>query len=658
MGLLNKAGRYWHTLRHLRPVQFYGRVWFRYSRPKPDLRAAPALRARAGVWQPPARRLASMTGPRSFVFLNEPGALDEIGWDGEQREKLWRYNQHYFDDLNAIDAEARRAWHLALIEDWIAHNPPGQGNGWEPYPLSLRVVNWVKWALSGGELSPAAVHSLAVQARWLTGRLEIHLLGNHLFANAKALLFAGLFFEGAEADGWRKTALAILAREIPEQFLPDGGQFELSTMYHALALEDALDLLDVTACYGGGRAAVGGAASDLLVGGAASDAAMDDCARVRGLLAPRVGAMRHWLRVMCHPDGEIALFNDAAIGIAPSVAELEAYFARCAPDAAAPGLKTVEHLADSGYIRLTASPPVGAPAGAKRAVDGGAVVDDGTAAFAAAAAPTGGVDASVGAPQGANRTAGSGAAVDDGMAVFAAGAAPTGGIDASVGAPQGANNGAILPAAVALLDVARVGPDYLPGHAHADSLSFELSVFGRRLLVNGGTSRYGMSAERLRQRGTAAHNTVVVDGLDSSEVWGGFRVARRAHPHGLQVREDGQGVVVRCSHDGYRWLPCRPRHTRQWALHAAELVVDDELAGDYREAVAQYRFHPDVAVSIAADGRSGTATMAAGERVRWAIEQGAAELASSSWHPHFGVSMPCSLLRVRLAGGRARVRFA
>ncbi len=658
MGLLNKAGRYWHTLRHLRPVQFYGRVWFRYSRPKPDLRAAPALRARAGVWQPPARRLASMTGPRSFVFLNEPGALDEIGWDGEQREKLWRYNQHYFDDLNAIDAEARRAWHLALIEDWIAHNPPGQGNGWEPYPLSLRVVNWVKWALSGGELSPAAVHSLAVQARWLTGRLEIHLLGNHLFANAKALLFAGLFFEGAEADGWRKTALAILAREIPEQFLADGGQFELSTMYHALALEDALDLLDVTACYGGGRAAVGGAASDLLVGGAASDAAMDDCARVRGLLAPRVGAMRHWLRVMCHPDGEIALFNDAAIGIAPSVAELEAYFARCVLDAAAPGLDTVEHLADSGYIRLTASPPVGAPQGANRAAGGGPAVDDGMAVFAADAAPTGGIDASVGAPQGANRTAGSGAAVDDGMAVFAAGAAPTGGIDASVGAPQGANNGAILPAAVVLLDVARVGPDYLPGHAHADSLSFELSVFGRRLLVNGGTSCYGMSAERLRQRGTAAHNTVVVDGLDSSEVWGGFRVARRAHPHGLQVREDGQGAVVRCSHDGYRWLPGLPRHTRQWALHATELVVDDELAGDYREAVAQYRFHPDVAVSIEADGRSGTAALLGGERVRWVIEHGDGELVPSSWHPHFGVSMPCSLLRVRLAGGHARVRFA
>ncbi|MEN9780004.1 MAG: hypothetical protein RL014_1152 [Pseudomonadota bacterium] len=95
--------------------------------------------------------------------------------------------------------------------------------------------------------------------------------------------------------------------------------------------------------------------------------------------------------------------------------------------------------------------------------------------------------------------------------------------------------------AVALLDVAPVGPDYLPGHAHADTLSFELSVGAQRVLVNSGTSCYGSSAERLRQRGTAAHNTVVVNGQDSSEVWGGFRVARRPLParRGSQRTERG-----------------------------------------------------------------------------------------------------------------------
>jgi hypothetical protein len=50
--------------------------------------------------------------------------------------------------------------------------------------------------------SAECVHSLAVQARHLSRRLEYHLLGNHLFANAKALVFAGLFFQGDEADAW------------------------------------------------------------------------------------------------------------------------------------------------------------------------------------------------------------------------------------------------------------------------------------------------------------------------------------------------------------------------------------------------------------------------------------------------------------------------
>src|SRR4029077_5136808 len=78
--------------------------------------------------------------------------------------------------------------------------------------------------------------------------------------------------------------------------------------------------------------------------------------------------------------------------------------------------------------------------------------------------------------------------------------------------------------------VGEIGPDHLPGHAHADTLSFELSLRGQRVLVNTGTSTYELSAERLRQRGTAAHNTVVVDGVNSSQVWSSFRGARRARP--------------------------------------------------------------------------------------------------------------------------------
>ncbi len=54
-----------------------------------------------------------------------------------------------------------------------------------------------------------------------------------------------------------------------------------------------------------------------------------------------------------------------------------------------------------------------------------------------------------------------------------------------------------LGPAYLVCDCANVGPDYLPGHAHADTLSFELSLDGRRLFVNSGTSVYGIGPERI-----------------------------------------------------------------------------------------------------------------------------------------------------------------
>ena len=122
-----------------------------------------------------------------------------MGWS-RRKSKLWRYNQHYFDDLNAEQAVDRVEWHRELLNDWISNNPPFKGNGWEPYPTSLRLVNWIKWALSGVELPAYYLESMVLQARWLERRIEWHLLGNHLFANAKALVFVGTYFSGPEAD--------------------------------------------------------------------------------------------------------------------------------------------------------------------------------------------------------------------------------------------------------------------------------------------------------------------------------------------------------------------------------------------------------------------------------------------------------------------------
>ncbi|MCA9181590.1 MAG: hypothetical protein KDA51_09050, partial [Planctomycetales bacterium] len=58
------------------------------------------------------------------------------------------------------------------------------------------------------------------------------------------------------------------------------------------------------------------------------------------------------------------------------------------------------------------------------------------------------------------------------------------------------------------------------------------------------------------------------------------------------------------------------------------------------------------------NGREGLAVLAGGQCVRWTIEHGSGELVESTWHPQFGVSQPCSLLRIRLAQLCGRVRFS
>jgi len=53
---LSDLPRYWHTLKYLKPVQFYGRLWFRLARTRPDLSPPPDIREASGAWRLPARR--------------------------------------------------------------------------------------------------------------------------------------------------------------------------------------------------------------------------------------------------------------------------------------------------------------------------------------------------------------------------------------------------------------------------------------------------------------------------------------------------------------------------------------------------------------------------------------------------------------------------
>ena len=169
---MNQILNYLHTLRYLKFQQVYRRGLFRLFKPSFDKSSAPNLRRAPESFVIPARRRVSVVGLGKFYFLNLRGDLSHLGWnpDGnnDQVSKLWRYNQHYFDDLNAHEADKRRDWHNNLLISWLYENQDPKSIAWDPYPTSLRIVNWIKYSYSGNNLPEDCIHSWLFRlAGWL-----------------------------------------------------------------------------------------------------------------------------------------------------------------------------------------------------------------------------------------------------------------------------------------------------------------------------------------------------------------------------------------------------------------------------------------------------------------------------------------------------------
>jgi len=467
---MNTVLKYAETLSYLRPGQLYHRLLFKTFRPKPDLRPAPEVNGRCVKKRAFAAAPDCLLGGCRFRFINEEHEIkDASGWNDAGINKLWLYNLHYFDFLRQPDitGEAGALW----IERWIKENPPAAGNGWEPYTLSLRIVNWIKWRLAGHELSAEALHSLAVQTRYLGKRLEYHLMANHLLANAKALVFAGCFFDGAEASEWLEKGLAVYRDQLPEQILNDGGHFELSAMYHSIILEDLLDLKNISSPLD----------ADLYI-----------------------TKMLRWLAVMTGPDGKICLFNDAAHGIAAAPDKLLEYAAALGFRTEGLSVSSSYDLPDTGYARLQRG-------------DWTCICD---------------------------------------------------------GAP--------------------IGPDYQPGHSHADTLTFELWHKDKRIICDSGTKQYIQSDIRRQQRGTAGHNTAVIDGKDSSYVWSAHRVAGRARI----IKRFFSREMFSAAHNGYSGII----HERDWIISEGGLIIGDYLQGAGTHGIAlMFHFSPECKIFIIDD---------------------------------------------------------
>ena len=482
--MLAKAIRLYHTVKYLKLKQVVWRLIYLLPRLRKPQTSSPKTNSIPFI-NIPKRGITKDYD--HFTFLSEVNQLSLVGWDNPSQSKLWRYNLHYFDCLNQLELENEEVQlQNNLISKWIRENSYGKGTGWEPYPTSVRIINWIKWHFKTNSLSAEAKLSLWNQVSWLAGRPEYHLLGNHLFINAKALLFACVIFGLDEHSAIYRKALKILKEELSEQFLEDGAHFELSPMYHALAMEDLLDLY-----------------------------------QLKSTLPPNFPGQEieekflngmNWLHYMSYSSGELAHFNDCANDIAPTFSELNDLGQKVGLKGALNSDIKFNYFKNSGFV------------------------------------------------------------------VFK-------------------NETVHL-----IADIGDIGPDYLPGHAHADSLSFELGIKGKRVIVNSGTGEYGLSEERLRQRSTAAHSTIELDGKSSSEVWAGFRVAQRARITELEICEDDNRKVFAAVHDGYTRIASKPIHKRQWIVNDGCLEIIDEVTGSQNNVQLRYYLHPDIHVEIHDEG--------------------------------------------------------
>lgn len=536
--MMKLAKLYFHTLRYLGPKRLLNQLTYRLRRGilrltgpvSSPIADAPRISPQISFLPSPQDNTADLLSGGKWQFLSESKALGfPPDWD-VKAPALWEYNLQYFQYLALVDFDRAKK----LIDDWIrAYTYAPRRKGWDPYTTSLRLRCWLKhfWfpfrdqIESDGGFKDRFLASLGSQLDALARQLEINLGANHLLENLITFQFFRYAFPHTSLAAEGARTESMFYAEMAEQTLSDGGNYERSPMYHCIMLHHLLDLWNVMPL-------------------AARTAPIGE------MLRAHLEKMLNFMALITHPDGEISLFNDAAIGIAPAPGDIQRY-------AAAMG------LSPCGTISYNAP---------------------------------------------------------------------------STGYYTGRHGNSYIA-----VDMAAIGPDYLPGHAHADFGSFELSLDGHRLITDGGTGTYAVGPRREWLRSTAAHNTVEIDSQSQCECWKSFRVARRYYPREVRFQGQPGGFILSGQHDGYARLPGSPIHKREfhWFNEGALVIKDEVRGGASLPSMGRIHFAPGSAVKV--NGLSFTVLHNGMSYEGWLRGASRLSLDESFYSPRFGVweKRPC-----------------
>lgn len=137
-----------------------------------------------------------------------------------------------------------------------------------------------------------------------------------------------------------------------------------------------------------------------------------------------------------------------------------------------------------------------------------------------------------------------------------------------------------------IIDMGKIGPDYIPAHAHCDIFNFELYVNNKPIIVDTGTSTYEDNEIRYKLRSTSSHNTVMVNNTEQSEIWKSFRVGERAFVRNVKFSKS----FIIGEHDGYL-KKFGILHKRKFTIYNNYIEIKDELS-NYAQAIAFIHFFP------------------------------------------------------------------
>lgn len=445
------------TVRFLKAEQIFFRVLRKIHKPALKQLIAPQAVSFSSM-VPTIGKTEFLHGDK-FRFHNLEGGFN--GWNDLSHGLLWIYSLNCMDFLEQEGADAGQCVR------WIDLFIEGQSSntiGFEPYPVAIRCMNWLKFFSAHPEHATGKrLDSLYSQLVLLSRMTERHILGNHILEDAITLYVGASAFQDRYLG---RKASKLLKRELERQVLPDGAHFEQSPTYHCVMTEKVLDCINLTA---GHR-----------------------FMNLEPLLINKAQRMVGHLKSIIWNDKTTPLFGDSNYGSESEPPAILDYAARLGIDSEPVPMN------ECGYRKFR------------------------------------------------------------------------------------------WDRYEVILDAGNITASYQPGHSHADTFSYEMRIDGKPFIVDTGISTYDKTARRQYERGTSAHNTVVYAGLDSSEVWGGFRMGSRASVNILKEADD----YIEASHDGYGRHHI---HTRSFAAAFNGLTVKDQLPGKERK-ISYIHFSPDTVI--------------------------------------------------------------